>query len=288
MNNSLHYRHSDLAVESLTKEPLPPRGVTVCQEHIGALEITTVRILENSAADSIGKPVGRYVTVSFPDFFEQDDSKTERSLSLSLAERLLALLPSPSPRRVLVAGLGNRAITADALGPFTQEKLRINGHLEEKEAAHPSPRLFAFAPGVMGKTGMETLSLVRGAVKAASADLLIVVDSLVAAETERLGRTVQLSDTGLIPGSGVGNHRAALNRDSLGIPVIAIGVPLVVSSATLVYDTLTRAGIDRFDGAVKEVLDRQESYFVTKKSCDLACVELSKVIANAINRVFSQ
>ena len=288
MNNGSHYRRSDLAVESLKEGTRPPRGVAVHQEHIGTLDITTVRILDKSAADSIDKPVGSYVTVSFPDFFEQGDSKAERSLSLSLAERLLALLPTPSPRRVLVAGLGNRAITADALGPFTQEKLRINGHLEEEEAASPSPRLFAFAPGVMGKTGMETLSLIQGAVKSSSADLLIVVDSLVAAETERLGRTVQLSDTGLIPGSGVGNHRAALNRDSLGIPVIAIGVPLVVSSTTLVYDTLTRAGINRFDGAVKDVLDGQESYFVTQKSCDLTCAVLSKVIASAINRVFSQ
>ena len=191
---------------------------------------------------------------------------------------------------VFVTGLGNAELTADALGPDTVSKLTATRHLREHEL--PLYReigcsaLSAFAPGVLGQTGIETLELLRGAVRSVKPDLVVAVDALAARSCKRLASTVQLSDAGIVPGSGVGNHRTAITADTLGVPVIALGVPMVVDSSTLVYDALQEAHIDDISDSLREVLENGRSFFVSPKESDVITRQVSELLARAISMAF--
>jgi len=198
------------------------------------IRLTEVIIKNEEGAAAMGKPVGRYLTLEAPKLAEKDDD-FHKEVTNVLAEQILELLrlhrADESP--VLVVGLGNQDATPDALGPKVLEHLQVTRHLcleygTEFCERHGYPILSGLTPGVMAQTGMETSEIVKGVIRETRPGVLIVVDALAARSVHRLGVTVQLADTGIHPGSGVGNHRNALTEDELGIPVVALGVPTVI------------------------------------------------------------
>ncbi len=197
--------------------------------------VTDVRVATKQAAEAVGKPEGRYVTIDLRPYFRREEGFFARA-ARCLASELRTLLPGVGEDwPVLVAGLGNRGMTADAVGPLALESLLVTRHM-----VRSLPRQFrgftpvsALAPGVLATTGMEALELLRGAVQATGCAAVIAVDALAARSRERLCATVQLGDTGLIPGSGVGNHRKAIDKTTLGVPVVAVGVPTVIAAHLL-------------------------------------------------------
>ena len=197
--------------------------------------VTDVRVATKQAAEAVGKPEGRYVTIDLRPYFRREEGFFARAVGC-LAGELRTLLPGVGEDwPVLVAGLGNRGMTADAVGPLALESLLVTRHM-----VRSLPRQFrgftpvsALAPGVLAATGMEALELLRGAVQATGCAAVIAVDALAARSRERLCATVQLGDTGLIPGSGVGNHRKAIDKTTLGVPVVAVGVPTVIAAHLL-------------------------------------------------------
>lgn len=197
--------------------------------------VTDVRVATKQAAEAVGKPEGRYVTIDLRPYFRREEGFFARA-ARCLASELRTLLPGVGEDwPVLVAGLGNRGMTADAVGPLALESLLVTRHM-----VRSLPRQFrgftpvsALAPGVLAATGMEALELLRGAVQATGCAAVIAVDALAARSRERLCATVQLGDTGLIPGSGVGNHRKAIDKTTLEVPVVAVGVPTVIAAHLL-------------------------------------------------------
>jgi spore protease len=195
--------------------------------------------------------------------------------------QLKTLLPAEGP--VLVVGLGNRAMTPDAVGPLAADSVLVTRHLISAMPKHFSGfrPVAVFRAGVLGTTGVESAEAVRGLAAEVQPALIIAIDALASRRCGRVCRTVQLSDTGIIPGSGVGNHRWALDRETLGVPVIAIGVPTVVDSATLAADLLEEAGIMEIDE--NKLRRGQENLMVTPRDIDAQVRDLSKVVGYGIN-----
>ena len=234
-------RRTNLAVEAAqlwresAGETTELEGVEARDGEREGFPVTTVRILNAQGAQALGKPEGRYLTIDLRPYFRREEQFFRRAVEC-LACELRTLLPGTGEDcPVLVAGLGNRGMTADAVGPLALESLLVTRHM-----VRALPRQFrgftpvsALAPGVLAATGMETLELLRGAVQATGSAAVIAVDALAARCRDRLCATVQLGDTGLIPGSGVGNHRRAINAQTLGIPVVAVGVPTVIAASLL-------------------------------------------------------
>ena len=291
---------TDLALEareSISEADSELHGVSV-EEYYREKEdvrVTKVSIDTKNGAKAMGKPMGIYVTMEAPAMAESDEDY-HREISKCIAEELLALIPeSDREQNVMVVGLGNREVTADALGPQTVDNLFITRHIVKAygQAAYNCSKmnlLSALEPGVMARTGMETSEIVKGVVKETEPDILIVVDALAARSTKRLNRTIQITNTGIQPGSGVGNHRNALTQQSLGIPVIAIGIPTVVDSATIVMDALEKLleeekGLD----AVK-LMSRQRppfpelnNMYMTGKDIDAVIKRISFTVSEGIN-----
>ncbi len=290
------YERSDLACESMPSQTETVPGSLLRQERIGPFWNRELRILNQEAAKRLEKPIGRYLTVECGKVQLLGDEDLEL-LARLLSGRLLGMAKRLTGKEVdsefgvLVAGLGNAEMTADAIGPKTVGLLNATRHLREHEQALyrsiGCASLSTLAPGVLGQTGIETLELLRGAVGCVSPDLVVVIDALAARSCERLATTVQISDAGIEPGSGVGNHRAAISRQSLGVPVICIGVPTVVNSATLVYDALKQAGIEEPDGAIKEVLENGKSFFVSPKESDVIIACFSRLLSRVISETFT-
>ena len=229
--------------------------------------VTDVRVATKQAAEAVGKPEGRYVTIDLRPYFRREEGFFARA-ARCLASELRTLLPGVGEDwPVLVAGLGNRGMTADAVGPLALESLLVTRHM-----VRSLPRQFrgftpvsALAPGVLAATGMEALELLRGAVQATGCAAVIAVDALAARSRERLCATVQLGDTGLIPGSGVGNHRKAINAQTLGVPVIAVGVPTVIAASLL-------------EGEGED----EDPLFLTPRDIDSRVRELGRVIGYGV------
>ncbi len=197
--------------------------------------VTDVRVATKQAAEAVGKPEGRYVTIDLRPYFRREEGFFARAVGC-LASELRTLLPGVGEDwPVLVAGLGNRGMTADAVGPLALESLLVTRHMVRSlpQQFRGFTPVSALAPGVLAATGMEALELLRGAVQATGCTAVIAVDALAARSRERLCATVQLGDTGLIPGSGVGNHRKAIDKTTLGVPVVAVGVPTVIAAHLL-------------------------------------------------------
>lgn len=247
---------TDLALEErerFEEEHVEIAGVEVKEEYNEQLEmkVTTVKVTTENGAKTMGKPVGTYITVEAPNMAVPDEDY-HREISKKLAEYLKKMVQNYAKQRndsseeefsVLVAGLGNRQVTPDSLGPRVAEQLRITRHIvkEYGRYAMGKEKVFlvsAVVPGVMGMTGMETVEILKGIVEETNPDIVIAVDALAARSSKRLNRTIQIADTGIHPGSGVGNARCALTEETLGRPVIAIGVPTVVDAVTIVNDTM--------------------------------------------------
>ena len=287
---------SDLAVENCGETEDELRGIERIRIPTDVCEIDRIEVKTEEAAKRIGKPMGAYVTLrisSQAQQLPQDGERCARLLSGELARLSNRFGVEPCDRRsaILAVGLGNRDLTADALGPLTVERITATRHLRQMD-----PGLFHLiecsslalvAPGVLGKTGIEASDLVSSVVERIRPDLVIAVDSLAAGDVERLGTTVQISSTGIVPGSGVGNRRGELTHASLGVPVIAVGVPTVVDSATLILDSLSKAGLEEPPAALKTMLARSEAFFVSPKEIDHAVQWFSNLIARGIEMTFA-
>lgn len=305
---------TDLALEareSFERQDVQIRGVRIEEEEDAEREIytTVVRIETENGAKAMGKPVGNYITLEAPNLSAPDEG-CHREISREIARHLQSLMQE-TDKSVLIVGLGNRDVTPDALGPRVVGNLCITRHMlreygsacmGEKEKA-----VSAIVPGVMAQTGMETLEIIRGIVQETKPDLVIAIDALAARSTKRLNRTIQITDTGINPGSGVGNHREGINREVLGVPVIAIGVPTVVDAATIVNDTMENLmeAVDSPEGLrqisnMLESLGRAEKHqlirelisphlntmFVTPKDIDDTIKRLSFTISEGLNLCF--
>ena len=239
---------TDLAVEE--KESFPGdggevTGVTLREwsRAFSKIKMTEVAILDEQGARAMGKPKGTYITMEAKALAKGDEDY-HREVSGELSSQLKRMvkelkkqgkMPDRKELHVLAVGLGNPSVTPDALGPKVLGNLRVNRNMAEED----SVVLSGIVPGVMAQTGMETAEILQGIIHETGPDLLIAVDALAARSIRRLGTTIQLTDTGIHPGSGVGNHRHSLTMDSLGIPVLAIGVPTVVGAAAIVHDTIS-------------------------------------------------
>ena len=290
----VEFARSDLAAECGAAEG--GEGIRVQHAEAGGCEIMRVQIKSEEAAARIGKPVGRSVTVECGDSRSMDDSDAER-VRCALAVEIREMAERMCGRRVgggfcvLVAGLGNAEITPDAIGPETVKRLSVTRHLRRMDTALFSTvglcEIAAVTPGVLGQTGMETVELVRGAAQAVAPDLVIAVDALAARSVERLASTVQLSDTGIRPGSGIGNARKALDPSTVGAPVMALGVPTVVDSATLVYDALQRAGCGEPSEPLRRSLEEGRGFFVSPKEIDLLVSSVGALLAGSLEKAFT-
>lgn len=239
-----------------------------------------VEILDDQGAQALGKPVGTYVTLDLSSYWDRKSDFFPRAVR-ALGEELKHLLPKEGAG--LVVGLGNPAMTPDSIGPDAADHILVTRHL-----LRAMPRQFSgFRPvsvlrtGVLGTTGTESAELVRGVAAEVKPDFIIAVDALASRRLGRVCATVQLSDTGIVPGSGVGNSRAALNRETLGVPVFAIGVPTVVDGATLAADLLEEAGVTGLDP--KALAGKSQPLMVTTQDVDAQVKDLSKVIGYSIN-----
>ncbi|MBQ3183689.1 MAG: GPR endopeptidase [Clostridia bacterium] len=264
------------------------RGISYRETELHGVSVSDMKISSEEGSSIIGKPVGRYITVECKKSWLLSDEEKENVIS-ALTDFITELIPK-GEKTVLVVGLGNRDITPDSLGPRTVDSLIVTRHVKEFDRklfdSIGQEEVAAVAPGVVGQTGIETLELIRGAVERVKPDVVIAVDALAARSVDRLGSTLQLSDTGISPGSGIGNRRREINRTSIGVPVIAIGVPTVVDSSTLVYDALSKAGIEDIDDPLKKVLENGRSFFVSLKESDVAVAESASLISSALNRAF--
>lgn len=309
---------TDLALEQKERfesDNVEIPGVVLEEYYDEKREITTTKVMieTENGAKMMGRPVGNYITLEAPDLAVPDEDY-HREISIEISKILKELIPKEKEEyRVLVVGLGNRLVTPDALGPKVADHLVVTRHIVKEygkyamgsEKAH---MVSAIIPGVMGQTGMETLEIVKGIVEETKPDFAIAIDALAARNTKRLNRTIQIADTGINPGSGVGNHRNGLTEETLGIPVIAIGVPTVVDAATIVNDTMENllAALETSEmlkgvGVVLQGYNATEKYelikelispnlnglFVTPKDIDDTIQRISYTISEALNILFA-
>ena len=303
---------TDLALEAREKfdeDNVEIKGVRLEEEQATPdIHISSVIIETENGAKAMGKPKGSYVTLEAPNMIDEDEGY-HREISIQLSKVLERLFPQKEDFTTLVVGLGNRAVTPDSLGPRVVDNLCITRHIIKEfgryvigDSCHKS--VSSIVPGVMAQTGIESMEIVRGITKETNPDIIIAVDALAARSTRRLNRTIQITDTGINPGSGVGNHRHALNGESMGIPVIAVGIPTVVDAATIVIDTMNNL-LEAMSQAEQlrrisnsyEKLDMMEKYelvhelltpqlntlFVTPKDVDEAVKRLSFTVSEGIN-----
>ena len=273
---------TDLAVEAIenhkTAAALP--HVRQSDRMLEGFAIHEVRILSEDAAREIGKPQGRYLTFELDALIRREEDAFPRACK-ALSTLLRELLPHPNDGPVLIAGLGNRMITPDAIGPQTADHVIATRHLVAQ-----SPAIFAdwrpvsaLAPGVLGQTGVETGEVICGVLDRVRPAAVIAVDALAAGRLSRLLRTVQLADTGITPGAGVGNARAALNEETLGVPVIAVGVPTVVDGATLAHEISSQLG----QPACEALDDLSQPVMITTRDIDREVADISRMIGYAVN-----
>ncbi len=286
---------TDLALEAKETVQKPDeeiRGVRVEEEKDAEKEIYITRVIieTKNGAKIMGKPMGTYITLEAPRMATPDEDY-HREVSEKVADQIRELLPDEKEElSILVVGLGNREVTADALGPNAADQLHITRHVVREFGKAPYNKnkmhtVSAIVPGVMAKTGMETCEIIRGVVEETKPDAIIAIDALAARSTKRLNRTIQITDTGVQPGSGVGNHRHALTRETLGIPVIGIGIPTVVDAGTIVGDAveqIEREVLFCSDMHALKMAELQNMY-VTTKDIDDVVNRLSYTVSEAIN-----
>ena len=275
---------TDLAMEAVQLLEQKDDGITQQKKRIHNLEITQVTIETDTAAKKLGKLKGEYITIEVPAFtdnFQDINDKIE-----VISKQIQLLLPTEG--LIFVVGLGNETITPDALGPKTIKSIlatrHITGEIARSTGLEALRSVAAIAPGVLGQTGIEVSEVIQSVIKKIKPAALIVVDALASLETSRLGTTIQICNTGISPGSGVGNARPGLNQESMGIPVIGIGVPTVVDAQTLargLFD-LTEAQVVA-QKIMQKTQPRGEAMMVTPREIDLLIERSSKLLAMSIN-----
>ena len=293
---------TDLALETQEKmqeDKVELKGVRFSEEHVSKnLTISTVVIETENGAKAMEKPKGTYITIEASNMDEEDEDY-HREISEQLAKVLKQLISvKKEDVSVLIVGLGNRAVTPDALGPRVVDNLYITRHIINEYGKYAFGkehvnRVSSIVPGVMAQTGMESMEIVNGIVKETKPDVVIAIDALAARSVRRLSRTIQITDTGIHPGSGVGNHRNGLTEENLQVKVIGIGVPTVVDAATIVHDSMAHLLDTLEETEQKEFLDEMiapnlYSMFVTPKDVDETIKYLSFTISEGLNIAFSQ
>lgn len=288
---------TDLAVESkekFEKDNVEIKGVEIHEDYQEKLDLrtTVVEIHTESGAKLMEKPKGTYITMEAPNLVVPDENY-HREISKALAGHLCQLLHLEKEKSILVVGLGNRDITPDALGPRAINNLKITRHIvkEYGKASVGEEKVHlvsSLVPGVMAQTGMETMEIIRGVVEETKPDVVVAIDALAARSMKRLNCTIQITDTGINPGSGVMNHRNGLTMESLGIPVIGIGVPTVVDAATIVHDAIAHLLENLEESEMEEFLGelitpKLHSMYVTPKDVDETIKMLSFTISEGIN-----
>ncbi|GEQ21036.1 germination protease [Clostridium butyricum] len=283
-------------------------GIEVINEIDNDIKVTTVKVKDENGARKIGKPKGNYVTIDIPEFTAYDGETMDR-VSQVVSEILGRMINIDVEKTVLVVGLGNWKVTPDALGPKVTEGIMVTRHLKTvmPEIMDDSVRpVCSIAPGVLGITGVETVEIIKGTVERVKPDVVICIDALAARRVERVNTTIQIGDTGISPGAGVGNNRKQINEENLGVKVIAIGVPTVVDAVTIANDTIdmvvdslmknSSSGNDFYkmlgsldknekSSLIREVLSSKSlgEMIVTPKDIDLIINSLAKIISNGIN-----
>lgn len=283
-------------------------GIEVINEIDNDIKVTTVKVKDENGARKIGKPKGNYVTIDIPEFTAYDGETMDR-VSQVVSEILGRMININVEKTALVVGLGNWKVTPDALGPKVTEGIMVTRHLKTvmPEIMDDSVRpVCSIAPGVLGITGVETVEIIKGTVERVKPDVVICIDALAARRVERVNTTIQIGDTGISPGAGVGNNRKQINEDNLGVKVIAIGVPTVVDAVTIANDTIdmvvdslmknSSSGNDFYkmlgsldknekSSLIREVLSSKSlgEMIVTPKDIDLIINSLAKIISNGIN-----
>ena len=285
---------TDLAMEARELHP-SLSGVTEESEEHEGVAVTRIALTTDDAAARLEKRKGRYVTLDAPELSARPLDLFER-VSRALSNELSRLMEGLGTcENVLVVGLGNRAITPDSLGPRVVESIYVTWHIKQyMPDALPGPvrAVSAVAPGVLGVTGVETMEIVRGVVEHCKPDLVIAVDALASRRAARISTTVQLTDAGISPGAGVGNNRTGLDRETLGVPVIAIGVPLVVFATTISQDTISliadETGLHNDEERLKElaakvIAEHIGELIVTPKEIDSIVADMTRIVADGIN-----
>ena len=310
---------TDLALETrerFVSDHVEIPGVSVEETYDEEREIRTTRVVveTENGAKMMGKPVGTYLTIEAPNMAVPDEDY-HREISKKLAEDIKELVPERKEEvSVLVVGLGNREVTPDALGPYVADHLHVTRHIVKEYGKYAMGKdqvylVSAVVPGVTGQTGMETLEIVKGIVEETEPDFVVAIDALAARNSKRLNRTIQITDTGICPGSGVGNHRLALNSETLGGKVIGIGVPTVVDAVTIVNDTMENfivalessellksvgETLRSYNDAEKQELIREliaphlNGMYMTPKNIDDTIKRVSFTISEALNILFSE
>ena len=312
---------TDLALEEKERfesDNVEIPGVVLDEEYDKETEIriTRVKVETENGAKTMGKPVGVYLTIEAPNMAVPDEDY-HREVSIKLSGFIRELIQGreldTEDLSVLVVGLGNRKVTPDALGPYVADNLCVTRHIVKEYGKYAmgmehARLVSAIVPGVMGQTGMETLEIVKGVVSETKPDLVIAIDALAARNTRRLNRTIQIADTGIHAGSGVGNHRNGLTKESVGVPVIGIGVPTVVDAATIANDTMenlinalessemlkgvgdvlrTYNSAEKYE-LVKELISPHlNGMYVTPKDEDDLVKQISYTISEALNMLFT-
>lgn len=306
----MNHIHTDLAVEN--KEIYGSRsgeveGVSVEVKEDRNYSVTDVKVLNEIGSQKVRKPVGTYITIDVPDLANTDEDLKDEVIVL-LSKRLNDLLKDYKRDKVLVIGLGNKNITSDALGPKVVDRVYVTGHYFinfKKEKDETMANVSAMSPGVLGITGIETSDIVESVVEKTKPDICVVIDALASRNMNRVSTTIQISDTGISPGSGIGNKRRGLTKETLGVPVIAIGVPTVVNAATMINDTMdliidsmkknTRVGAEFY--SILNQLSKEEKYtliqemlspfggdvVVTPKDINVVIDDIAIIIANGLN-----
>lgn len=297
--------HTDLALEDKERfesDNVEISGVSVeefyDEEH--EIRVTEVKILTENGAKSMRKPIGTYITMEMANLALPDE-EYHHVVAEELSKYVGNVLQMDKEKEnytVLVVGLGNRDVTPDALGPHTVECLNVTRHIVKEYGKYAMGEeavnmVSAIAPGVMAQTGMESYEIIKGIVETTKPDAVIVVDALAARNTKRLNRTIQIADTGIHPGSGVGNHRNEISKETLGVPVIAIGVPTVVDAATIVRDTMenllsTLETDDKYEMMQELIAPHLYGMFVTPKDIDESIDRIGATIAEGLNLLFTK
>lgn len=282
-------------------------GVEVETENLDELSVTRVKIKTAEGTQAMGKPIGNYITLEVPELNQGIKEINDKVIEV-LAKEITRIINADSQASVLIVGLGNWNVTPDALGPKVISKIAVTRHLIEyaseyiEEGTRP---VSVIAPGVLGITGIETGEIIKAVIEKIKPDVVIAIDALASRKMERVSTTIQIADTGISPGSGVGNKRMELNKETLGIPVIAIGIPTVVDAVTLANDTLDlmlEKMTERYgeQGDLKKILGTSENadkmqlirevlapyvgeLVVTPKEIDSIVTNISEVVAGGIN-----
>lgn len=270
--------------QKLDNEQALPEGMKVDTKETEYTIITEINISSLEAEKAIGKKQGKYVTLEIKNPL-LDTNVLQQGVSNDFYNEIIPFIENVNKTepKIMLVGLGNRNITADSLGPKVAEKIIVTGHVKTLKNIQIDQRLghvCAIIPGVMGITGIETKDTIQGIISIVKPDIIFVVDALASRKTNRVNSTIQISDSGIVPGSGVGNHRSELSKDTLGIPVVAVGVPTVVDALTLARDLLgSEVEINVEEKAISEMV-------VTPKNIDVAIERITDVVSMGFNMAF--